>query len=436
MQLRTFDYHAPEDTALLNGRFRGIVPVGVYQGYQVESGTAGFVSIRTGVLVTVDGVRVEETENLPDVAAIPPNPSVDPRIDYVVCRHRYLKTLPPPPARYEVIAGAPAADPELPVVPDDAVILARGRLLGGATAYAEIRLANTAVFHNAVFDGQTFRVVHGNEAAWWWDHDRTQGAIRLYLVPPGTLADGAVLAWGTPKITLSAAGHEELNAEAAARLAADIALQAALAAETAARIAADQAEAQTRANADTSEANARASADTALQQAINNEAAARSAADTSLQSQINAETTTRGADDVALRNALADAKGRAWNQNVPANEDMSEMATRIGTLETGAGIPAHRTRHESGGNDELRFDNLADGTNFKKMTTAERTKLTGIEAGAQVNNISNANATDLTDGGDCGAHHHDGRYYTKSQSNSNYASASHNHDTGRATFFL
>ena len=40
------------------------------------------------------------------------------------------------------------------------------------------------------------------------------------------------------------------------------------------------------------------------------------------------------------------------------------------------------------------------------MTDADATKLAGIEAGAEVNNISDANATDLTDGGTTTLHSH------------------------------
>jgi hypothetical protein len=44
------------------------------------------------------------------------------------------------------------------------------------------------------------------------------------------------------------------------------------------------------------------------------------------------------------------------------------------------------------------------------FTTADETKLDGIEAGAEVNNISDANVTDLTDGGTTTLHNHDGVY--------------------------
>lgn len=48
-------------------------------------------------------------------------------------------------------------------------------------------------------------------------------------------------------------------------------------------------------------------------------------------------------------------------------------------------------------------------------TTAEKNKLDGIEPLAEVNNISDTNATDLTDGGDTSLHIHDSRYYTETE---------------------
>ena len=51
-------------------------------------------------------------------------------------------------------------------------------------------------------------------------------------------------------------------------------------------------------------------------------------------------------------------------------------------------------------------DTITDGTTNKAYTATEKTKLAGIEAGAEVNNISDVNATDLTDGGDSTLHYH------------------------------
>jgi hypothetical protein len=51
-------------------------------------------------------------------------------------------------------------------------------------------------------------------------------------------------------------------------------------------------------------------------------------------------------------------------------------------------------------------DTITDGTTNKAYTASEQTKLAGIESGAEVNNISDANATDLTDGNDSTLHYH------------------------------
>lgn len=64
----------------------------------------------------------------------------------------------------------------------------------------------------------------------------------------------------------------------------------------------------------------------------------------------------------------------------------------------------------------LDADDIDDTSTTHKFTTSsDISKLAGIEAGAEVNNISDANATDLTDGGDTTLHTHDDRYYTESE---------------------
>ena len=49
------------------------------------------------------------------------------------------------------------------------------------------------------------------------------------------------------------------------------------------------------------------------------------------------------------------------------------------------------------------------------MSKEDKTKLNWIEAGAEVNNISDVNATDLTDWWDTSLHTHDWRYYTQTE---------------------
>lgn len=52
------------------------------------------------------------------------------------------------------------------------------------------------------------------------------------------------------------------------------------------------------------------------------------------------------------------------------------------------------------------------GLSTEDYTTAEKSKLSGIESGAEANNISDVNATDLTDGGETTLHTHPGSSVT------------------------
>lgn len=64
----------------------------------------------------------------------------------------------------------------------------------------------------------------------------------------------------------------------------------------------------------------------------------------------------------------------------------------------------------------LDADDISDAATVNKFTNAaDISKLAGIEAGAEVNNISDTDATDLTDGGNTTLHNHDSRYYTESE---------------------
>ena len=57
-------------------------------------------------------------------------------------------------------------------------------------------------------------------------------------------------------------------------------------------------------------------------------------------------------------------------------------------------------------NNAFSMDYMIESSSLKIFTSVERAKLSGIETAAEVNNISDANATDLTDAGDSALHYH------------------------------
>ena len=99
-----------------------------------------------------------------------------------------------------------------------------------------------------------------------------------------------------------------------------------------------------------------------------------------------------GLIDSAAANAL---KELTW-ANVKAT-----LKTYLDTLYS---TLSHASRHVTGGGDTI-ADAIAAG-NSGLMSGADKTKLDGIEALAEVNNISDINATDLTDSGDSTLHYH------------------------------
>lgn len=78
------------------------------------------------------------------------------------------------------------------------------------------------------------------------------------------------------------------------------------------------------------------------------------------------------------------------------------------TLAGLGGVPTTRTVNTKplSSNIVLNQDDVLDGTTYKRYSQTEKTKLAGIETGAEVNNISDANVTDLTDSGNTSLHYH------------------------------
>ena len=74
-------------------------------------------------------------------------------------------------------------------------------------------------------------------------------------------------------------------------------------------------------------------------------------------------------------------------------------------------------------------DDISEGATNKYYPSADASKLAGIEAGAEVNNISDVNATDLTDGGDSSLHFHSSDRNRANHTGTQLASTISNFDT-------
>jgi hypothetical protein len=109
----------------------------------------------------------------------------------------------------------------------------------------------------------------------------------------------------------------------------------------------------------------------------------------------------KGADDNyvtdAEKAALHSHSNKATLDNITAAYTTAE-ASKLAGIEASANNYTHPATHSA--------DIITDGTTNKAYTATEKTKLSGIEANAEVNNISDVNATDLTDGGATTLHKH------------------------------
>jgi hypothetical protein len=230
VQKRIHDYRGPRSSENLNGHLVGVMPSGVYQGFHVRSDG----NVSPGVLVTAEGIRVEETE---DVSV--PQPLADPnhpRIDLVVCVHEYEKTVPAPPALFTTVPGTPAEDPDPPDLPEHATLLATCRMEAGAEEWTDIQQAGppARVYNTVVQPDRSWKIVHGACGALLEQYEPNLGYLGVFAVAPGTYQDGDTIEWGSPVLLLGAQGIQQvedvkvmLNQEKAARQAGDGALDTA-----------------------------------------------------------------------------------------------------------------------------------------------------------------------------------------------------------------
>jgi hypothetical protein len=227
VQKRIHDYRGPRSSENLNGHLLGVFPPGVYEGFQVNPDA----SVSPGMLITPEGIRVEETEpfSVPQPLADPDNP----RIDLVVCVHEYEKTVPAPPALFTMVPGTPAPEPLPPDTPEHAVLLAACRMEAGAGEWSDIQQLGYPVRnYNAVPQpDHTWKIVLGARGARLELFDPNTGTVAAFVVAPGTYEDGDTIDWGAPVLEYDADGilqvqsvQANLDQEIEDREAADTAL--------------------------------------------------------------------------------------------------------------------------------------------------------------------------------------------------------------------
>ncbi len=146
------------------------------------------------------------------------------------------------------------------------------------------------------------------------------------------------------------------------------------------------------------------------------------AAETALSNRITADSTRLNAEALNIDNAQADLlnhEGRLDDLEL-IDHDHSNKAILDGTTASFTttlkskidGIESGATADQTAGEIKTAYESNA---NTNAFTDADESKLDGIEAGAELNNISDVNATDLTDGGASTLH-----YHTADRSRSNH----------------
>lgn len=160
MQNLNFRYHSLDTARIHNRRFVGTVREGVYSGFKLRV-NAGYLDrldvTKAGapwsILVTSEGVIVEETGDIANAVKIDPADSMRTRIDLVVCEYQFT-TDTSIPAVFKVIKGKNQAsvsvDPVQPVreneyqVPLAYVVVRPQQASGGM---AQVRISQSDVLH-------------------------------------------------------------------------------------------------------------------------------------------------------------------------------------------------------------------------------------------------------------------------------------------------
>lgn len=169
VQQITTQYHAFDTSENQNKRLSGVVPAGVYSGFRVRpnGGSANTLDIITGndtssVLVTSEGVRVEETGDLYGVVSVQAADISLSRMDLVVAEYQFVANS-NIQQTYKVIRGAnqpdPTKDPVAPTVENAfqiplAYVTVRPKSAFSGVSSAQILVTDVVQVANASFTAQ------------------------------------------------------------------------------------------------------------------------------------------------------------------------------------------------------------------------------------------------------------------------------------------
>lgn len=124
-QNRTWDFGEKRLTTVLNRHFEDVIPSGVYKGFNVEETSPASLSLdvnrapdSTNVLITPEGIRIEEDADVPGAVTLSAGDPSNPRIDLIFMKHKYDPST-NNPGTFEVVAGTPAPSPIEPTPPVD-----------------------------------------------------------------------------------------------------------------------------------------------------------------------------------------------------------------------------------------------------------------------------------------------------------------------------
>jgi len=158
---RYIDYRAEDSTELLNNQYRGVFEAGVYLGFNVSTGTSGGFWLAfshdtdpdntgevLGVLVTHDGVTIQENEDQDDVC-VGAAPGGSDEIHWVVASYTYNKALPNNDVVYFVKT---AVAPATPTLTDDEVQLAEITVPAGSISYGVAGVDIKTVAKKSIYD--------------------------------------------------------------------------------------------------------------------------------------------------------------------------------------------------------------------------------------------------------------------------------------------